>query len=81
MKPVTVRAAREIAGVRVVVGPKILGKGYARIVAQKDGSGRIESFNLLSGKWFPAPDSVTFMDVWCAPMAPFDLLPDTVESS
>jgi hypothetical protein len=54
---------------RVLVGPKKLKSGYARIVSNRDGSGRIESFNPASGTWCPAPESVSFTEVWCAPPA------------
>jgi hypothetical protein len=66
---------------RVLVGPKKLGAGYARIVSERDGSGRIESFNLVSKKWLQAPDSVTFADVWSAPAVPFDLVPGLSDSA
>lgn len=55
---------------RILIGPKKLPGCYARIVAQKDGSGRIESFNIESQTWIPAPESVTFSDVWSAPTVP-----------
>ena len=58
---------------RVLVGPKAVQGGYARIVAQKDGSGCIESFNLASRKWFLAPLDVTFAEVWGAPVVAPDL--------
>jgi hypothetical protein len=54
---------------RVLIGPKKLGSDYARIVSQKDGSGRIEKFDTVSGRWLPAPESVTFSEVWSAPTA------------
>lgn len=65
-----ITATKDIEANRVVVGPRKVNGGYARIVAQKDGSGRIESFNLTSKEWFLAPDSVTFGDIWSAPSAP-----------
>lgn len=55
-----------VAG-RVVIGPKKVRGGYARIVAQKDGSGCIESFDPASRTWSLAPQSVTFGEVWSAP--------------
>lgn len=58
---------------RVLVGPKALHGGFARIVAQKDGSGCIESFNLVSRKWSAAPLDVTFGEVWGAPVVAPDL--------
>ncbi|MDH5534095.1 MAG: hypothetical protein OEZ08_00795 [Betaproteobacteria bacterium] len=76
-----VTGAREVKAGRVLIGPKKLGAGYARIVSERDGSGRIESFNLVSKKWFQAPDSVTFADVWSAPAVPFDLVPEFSESA
>ncbi len=75
-----IAASREKELGRVLVGPKMLGKGYARIVAQGDGSGRIESFNPATRKWFAAPDSVSFADVWTAPAVPNDLLQGIMES-
>lgn len=55
---------------RVVVGPKKLRDGYARIVSQKDGSGRIEKLDVATGTWLDAHESVTFSEVWSAPPAP-----------
>ena len=52
---------------RVLVGPKKLRNGYVRIVSHKDGSGRIEKYDVTSGSWSPAPESVTFSEVWSAP--------------
>lgn len=52
---------------RVLVGPKKLRGFYARIVSQRDGSGRIEKFDFASRTWFQAPESVTFSEVWSAP--------------
>ena len=52
---------------RVLIGPKRVGAGYARIVAHKDGSGCIESFDLASRTWSLAPQSLTFGEVWGAP--------------
>ena len=55
---------------RVLVGPKKLRDGYARIVSQKDGSGRIEKLDVASGTWSEAHESVTFSEVWSAPSVP-----------
>jgi hypothetical protein len=55
---------------RVMVGPKRLKDGYARIVSTRDGSGQIECFDSKSRTWYPAPESVTFSEVWSAPPAP-----------
>ena len=52
---------------RVLVGPKKVRGGFARIVAEKDGSGCIESFDPASRTWSVAPESVTFSEVWSAP--------------
>ena len=54
---------------RVLVGPKKLTSGYARIVANRDGSGRIESFDPVSSTWCPAPENLSFTEVWSAPPA------------
>lgn len=56
---------------RVLIGPKKISQGYARIVANRDGSGRIESFDPLSKMWVPAPESITFSVVWSAPSTSF----------
>jgi len=55
---------------RVLIGPKKVHSGYARIVSQRDGSGRIERFDLASRTWFLAPESVTFSEIWSAPSVP-----------
>ena len=53
---------------RVLIGPKKIEGGYARIVAHKDGSGCIECFDLASRTWSSAAQSVTFSEVWRAPL-------------
>jgi hypothetical protein len=58
-----------VAG-RVLVGPSKVRQGYCRIVSEKDGSGRIESFDLASRTWSAASENVTFSDVWSAPLVP-----------
>jgi hypothetical protein len=58
-----------VAG-RVLVGPKKLRNCYARIVSQKDGSGRIEKLDAASGTWFEAHESITFSEIWSAPSVP-----------
>ena len=55
---------------RVVVGPKKLPGSYARIVSLKDGSGCIERYDPRSRTWTPAHESITFGEVWGAPLAP-----------
>jgi hypothetical protein len=55
---------------RVLVGPKELRSSYVRIVSRKDRSGCIECFDPALGAWVPAPESITFSEVWSAPMAP-----------
>ena len=57
---------RELVAGRVLLGPKQVGLGYARIVALKDGSGCIECYDKMSGAWTPAPPSLTFNEVWAA---------------
>ncbi len=58
---------------RVMVGPKKVRGGYARIVSCKDGSGCIESFDSASGTWTTAEQSLTFAEVWSAlPASPED---------
>jgi hypothetical protein len=69
-----------IAG-RVVVGPKKLRDGYARIVSQKDGSGRIEKLDVATGTWLDAHDGVTFSEVWSAPAAPISPWADSERKS
>lgn len=54
-----------VAG-RVLLGPKQVSVGYARIVALKDGSGCIECYDQMTGAWSPAPPSLTFNEVWTA---------------
>ena len=51
---------------RVLLGPKQVSAGYARIVAVKDGSGCIECYDQVSRTWCPAPQSLTFKEVWAA---------------
>jgi hypothetical protein len=55
---------------RVLLGPKILGNSYARIVSQRDGSGLIERFDPRTRSWLPAPESITFSEIWSAPTVP-----------
>lgn len=58
----------------------MLDGGYARIVAKRDGSGCIESYDRAGRKWIVASDSVTFAAVWSAPAVPFDLLAGIAEA-
>jgi hypothetical protein len=55
---------------RVMVGPSKVRQGYFRIVSEKNGSGRIEKFDLEARTWSAAPESVTFNEVWSAPLVP-----------
>ena len=57
---------KELVAGRVLLGPKQLTAGYARIVALKDGSGCIECYDKISGIWSPAPQSLTFNELWAA---------------
>lgn len=61
---------------RVLIGPRKLRSCVARIVSLKDGSGRIEKFDLASRTWSEAPESVTFSEVWSAPPVPMLVLAD-----
>ena len=49
---------------RVVLGPRRVRNGYARIVAKANGSGRIEIFDTKSGAWCEALEECTFGEVW-----------------
>ena len=51
---------------RVVLGPRQVRSGYARIVAISDGSGRIEIFDSKSGAWCDAVGECTFGEIWSA---------------
>ncbi|MDB5904939.1 MAG: hypothetical protein JWM26_3817 [Betaproteobacteria bacterium] len=51
---------------RVVLGPRQVRSGYARIVAISDGSGRIEIFDSKSGSWCDAVGECTFGEIWSA---------------
>jgi len=61
---------RTVVAGRVVVGPKKMSTGYARIVARKDGSGCIESYDARSKTWVEASATITFDEVWRAPLVP-----------
>ena len=54
---------------RVVLGPRLLGRDYVRIVASRDGSGHIELYDRKTGSWRDAVNRCTFSDVWSAPPA------------
>lgn len=49
---------------RIVLGPKQVRNGYARIVAAPNGAGRIELYDAGSGLWNDAHDNCTFDEVW-----------------
>jgi len=55
---------------RVLVGPKRLKGGFVRIVSQRNGSGLIERYDQVSGAWHPAPQAISFGEVWSAPDVP-----------
>jgi hypothetical protein len=55
---------------RVVLGPRLVGTDYVRIVARADGSGRLEQYDRKSSSWRDAPESCTFTDLWSAPVVP-----------
>jgi hypothetical protein len=65
---VQVTRSRYVPG-RVLIGPKVIGNGYYRIVSQHDHSGRIEAYDPRSRSWSPAPEEITFSDLWAAPPA------------
>jgi hypothetical protein len=52
---------------RVVLGPRRVGRQYARIVAHRDGSGVIELFDAETGLWSDASELCTFAEIWSAP--------------
>ena len=52
---------------RVVVGPRQVQKGYARIVACEDGSGRIELYDPATRLWVDGANECTFSELWSAP--------------
>lgn len=68
MNSITLARPNKAAG-RVVLGPRLLGTAYVRIVARADGSGRIELYDRNTKSWHDASEQVTFHDVWCAPVA------------
>jgi hypothetical protein len=59
-----------VAAGRVVLGPCRLRQSYYRIVSAKAGAGCIEKFDPHSRAWSPAPESITFGEVWSAPIVP-----------
>lgn len=62
-------SASKIAGGGVLVGPKLVGDAYYRIVSQRGGPYRVQRFNPASCSWSAAPRNVTFNDVCNAPGA------------
>jgi hypothetical protein len=52
---------------RVVVGPRQVQQGYARIVGCEDGSGRIELYDPAKRLWVDASNECTFSELWSAP--------------
>ena len=52
---------------RVVLGPRRVGRFYARIVAHRDGSGFIELFDADTGLWCDALERCSFSEIWSAP--------------
>ena len=52
---------------RVVLGPRRVGRQYARIVAHRDGSGVIELYDAETGLWADALEQCTFSEIWSAP--------------
>lgn len=64
----TIARPNKVPG-RVVVGPRQVEKGYARIVACDDGSGRIELYDANTRTWSDAAGECTFSELWTAPAA------------
>lgn len=54
---------------RVVLGPRLVGKQYARIVALADGSGRIEVYDKIARSWL-ADEACGFCELWSAAALP-----------
>ena len=54
---------------RIVLGPRLLGSDYVRIIARADGSGHIQLYDKGTASWGDAPERCTFTDVWSAPAA------------
>jgi hypothetical protein len=52
---------------RVVIGPRKVQNGYARIVACEDGSGRIELYDAAERRWYEASEKCSFSELWTAP--------------
>ena len=63
---VTIARPNKQAG-RIIVGPRQVEKGYARIVACEDGSGRIELFDATTRAWCDAAGECSFSEVWSGP--------------
>ena len=55
------------SGLLVMVGPKLIGDYYYRIVSHHGSPYRVERFDRKLGSWSPAPKSVSFNDVCNAP--------------
>ena len=65
MQPTTMARPNKSTG-RVVLGPRQVKNGYARIVAIADGSGRIEVFDAKVGTWCDAVGTCSFDELWSA---------------
>jgi len=63
---ITLACPRKTVG-RIVLGPRRVGRSYARIVARADGSGRIELYDAASGLWQEALEECSFSEIWSAP--------------
>ena len=55
----------KVAG-RVVLGPRLVGQQYTRIIALANGAGRLEIYDNAAGAWCAAPDSCSFALLWSA---------------
>ena len=68
---------------RVIVGPRQVEKGYARIIGCEDGSGRIELYEPATGLWCDASGQCSFSELWSAPAVsePFSTEPSMAAAS
>jgi hypothetical protein len=72
----TIARPIKIAG-RVVLGPRLVGQRYARIIALANGAGLIEIYDTAAGVWRAAPESCDFGSVWRAAAAPLTFAAQT----
>lgn len=63
--PATITRPVKVPG-RILLGPRLVRNGYARIVANNDGSGRIELYDAACGLWCEASGECSFDELWSA---------------